>query len=442
MKRTFVVALIIAVCCSSYCLAQQTEDQTAKGDTQKISLNLKNAPLNTVIYSLGKEAGMNIVTSGAIQGKVSVNLNNVSPYEALISVLNASGYGYKKEGEIIRIAVPPSQKLSGEQLFSEKGLTTRAFVSNNLLPVDMEELIKKLDYKDTKILSAKGSNVIVVEAPAQIIKKIDKILQKLDTPPNQVLVEARLMEITMGNGATPDVLGFKGKYTGTNYSAQTEGLANPATTGTPGFYAHVVKGNAEAYVEALQNKTGYNLLANPKVLAVSGKPANIISGSKLGYKTTLTTTTGTSQNVDFLEVGTKLSFTPYISSDGTIKMEIHPEVSEGSITTDGLPQKQTTEATTTVIVRDGDTVIIGGLIKNKSTETEKGVPVIMNIPIIGNFFKRKELTWEKTEIIAMLTPHIMTSQKAKEFAPQAEDMQKRQNESRTGEGPDLWWWVK
>ena len=141
-------------------------------------------------------------------------------------------------------------------------------------------------------------------------------------------------------------------------------------------------------------------------------------------------------------MGTKLSFTPYVYSDGTIRMDIHPEVSEGSITTDGLPQKQTTEATTTVIVRDGETIVIGGLIKDKTKETEKGVPIIMNIPIIGNFFKRKELLWEKKEIIAVITPHIITEEKMKAMLPQADEILRRQKEAGTGEDPGIMWWVK
>jgi type II secretory pathway component GspD/PulD (secretin) len=433
MKKNLIAAVLICMCCSSLCFG---------GEEQKISLSLMNAPLNTVIYALGKEAGLNIVASDDILGTVTISVNEVSPYDALVAVLNASGFSYKQDKKIMRIVVPPSKRLAGEHLFTKKGLSTKAFLVNNLVPADIEEMIKKLGYADTRILSAKGSNMLVVEAPPAIMEKIDSIFKRLDASPRQVLVESQILEITAGNAATPNVMGAQGKYISSAYDVQTEGFANPATTGIPGLYAHVIKGNLEAYVEALENKEGYNLLANPKVIAVSGKPANIISGSKLGYKTTTTTTTGTIQNVEFLEVGTKLSFTPYVYSDGTIRMDIHPEVSEGSVTTDGLPQKQTTEATTTVIVRDGETIVIGGLIKGKSKETEKGVPIVMHIPFIGNFFKRKEILWEKKEIIAILTPHIMTDEKMKEILPNVEEMKQRQKGSGTGEEPGAMWWIK
>ncbi len=433
MKKLLVGAILACICCPL--IASAAEEQ-------KISLNLMNAPLNTVIYALGKEAGLNIVASDDIQGTVTISVNEVSPYDALVAVLNASGFSYRKDKEIMQIVVPPMRRRAGEELFSKKGLETKAFMVNNLAPVDVEDMVKKLGYTDTRILSAKGSNLLVVEAPSEAMENISSIFKRLDASPKQVLVESQILEITSGNAATPNVMGAQAKYTSSSYDVQTEGFANPAVTGTPGFYAHVIKGNVEAYVEALENKEGYNLLAHPKVIAVSGKPANIISGSKLGYKTTITTQTGTIQNVDFLEVGTKLSFTPYVYSDGTIRMDIHPEVSEGSITTDGLPQKQTTEATTTVIVRDGETIVIGGLIKDKTKETEKGVPVVMYIPFIGNFFKRKEILWEKKEIIAIITPHIITNEKMKEMLPQIENMKHRQKDANTGEEPGIMWWVK
>ncbi len=433
MKRLLAAALIISICVSSISLASEG---------QKISLNLMGAPLNTVIYALGKEAGLNIVASDDIQGTVTIAVNEVSPYDALVAVLQASGFSYRKEGEIMQITVPAMRRLAGEQLFSKSGLMTKAFIVNNLAAADVEDLIKRLGYTDARILSAKGSNMLVVEAPPEIMEKIDSIFKRLDASPRQVLVESQILEITAGNAATPNVLGAQGRYVSSSYDIQTEGLANPAVTGVSGFYAHVIRGNVEAYVEALENKEGYSLLAHPKVIAVSGKPANIISGSKLGYMTTTTTTTGTTQNVDFLEVGTKLSFTPYVYSDGTIRMDIHPEVSEGSITTDGLPQKQTTEATTTVLVRDGETIVIGGLIKDKTRETEKGVPIVMHIPVIGNLFKRKEILWEKKEIIAVITPHIINDERAKEMLPRVEKLKQQQKESGMGEEPGIMWWVK
>lgn len=410
-------------------------------EVKPISLNLKNAPITAVLSALGSESGLNIVAGSDVKGKITIALNNVSPMDALNQIVKASGYTYKAENNIIKIFKAQSRE-SADEISFDDGISTKTFALNYILADDVKEAMSSLDYKDTKIISTKGSSTIVVEGPAKSLIKISKIIKKLDVIPKQVLVESRIMEITQGNAATPSSLGIKTKYTSTTFTTQTEGFANPASSGAAGFYAHVLRGNSDTYLQALEHKEGFNLLANPKIIALSGKSANIISGSKLGYKTTVTTTTGTSQVVDFLEVGTKLTFTPFISDDGSIKMEIHPEVSEGSVTADGLPQKQTTEATTTVIVKDGETIIIGGLIKNKSTEVTNGIPIIMNVPVLGNFFKKKEILWEKKEIVAVLTPHLITNASLKQMAEEVNRLEKEQKQKGIGEAPSLEWWIK
>lgn len=438
----FILPAFILISLSAYfSVASFALNENSTFEAPPISLNLKNAPIESVLSALGSEAGLNIVAGSDVRGKITISLNNVSPIAALNSIAKTAGLTYRIENNIIKIESLISKE-SRNNISFENGLITKTFTLNFILPDDVKDTISKLDLKDTKFLPTKGSRTILVEGPFKTLQKIAKIIKSLDTTPKEVLVESRIMEIRHGNSTTPSTFGVKAKYTGNTFVSQTEGFANPASSGAAGFYTHVLKGNIDSYLQALEHKEKFNLLANPKIIALSGKTANIISGSKLGYKTTLTTTTGTVQNVDFLEVGTKLSFTPTISDDGAIQMDIHPEVSEGSITADGLPQKQTTEATTTVLVRDGETIIIGGLIKNKSTEVTSGIPIIMNIPVLGNFFKRKELLWEKTEIIAALTPHLITSASSKQMADEAGRIEKDQKNSKIGEPPTIEWWVK
>lgn len=434
ITQSLLIALAMTVLFST-CFAAGTFEASP------ITLNLKNAPIESVLQALGTEAGLNIISGSDVRGKITISLNNVSPLAALSAIAKTAGLTYSINNNIVKVESLISKELK-DNISVENGLVTKTFSLNFILPDDIKDTISKLELKDTKFLPTKGSRTILVEGPAKSLQKIAKIIKLLDALPKEVLVESRIMEISHGNSATPSTFGVKAKYTGNTFVSQTEGLANPASSGAAGFYTHVLKGNIDAYLQALEHKEKFNLLANPKIIAVTGKTANIISGSKLGYKTTLTTTTGTVQNIDFLEVGTKLSFTPTISDDGTIQMDIHPEVSEGTITVDGLPQKQTTEATTTVLVRDGETIIIGGLIKNKSTEVTNGIPIIMNIPVLGNFFKRKEILWEKTEIIAALTPHLITPATSKQMAEEISRAEKEQKNSKIGEPPNIEWWVK
>ncbi len=458
MKRLIIAAAILTVTASAAI--------AANGSAQNITLKVKDAPISSVISALGAESGMNIVTSSAVKGKVTISLENVSPYDALMEVIKASGYAYKVTGNIIRIYKSADEDLeamdedmaSSSIIATEKGIVTKTFSAANLDTEKAVQLLSNFSFPNTKVFTTENSNLIFVEGPTRAVKKIERIIKKLESSVKdapQVLVEAQIMEITVGNALTADKTAIDLKYDGTGIKAHSKTGAfeyEPEPTAKydegnmptlPGFYAKVMKGNLTSYIEAAQNKDGYNLLANPKVLAVSGKPAYIISGSQLGYKaSTTSTSTSTTQTVGFMDVGTKLSFTPFVSSDGTIRMEIHPEVSEGSVTSDGLPTKQTTEATTTVVVKDGETIMIGGLIKNKSRETVSGLPILMDIPIIGNLFKKKELLWEKKEIVAMLTPHLVDLDTKRQFAAKAKEMKKKQEQNGIGQPPNTNWWIK
>jgi type II secretory pathway component GspD/PulD (secretin) len=150
----------------------------------------------------------------------------------------------------------------------------------------------------------------------------------------------------------------------------------------------------------------------------------------LGYKTKTITSSGMIESVEFLDVGTKLKITPQIKSDGTMIMDIHPEVSEGSIVNE-LPQKNSTETTTRLLVKDGQTIIIGGLIKDVSTETKKGVPIISDIPFLGVPFRKTSIDIQKREIIILISPHVVD---ASQIAQMQEPIQKMESRQKAGMG--------
>jgi type II secretory pathway component GspD/PulD (secretin) len=255
-------------------------------------------------------------------------------------------------------------------------------------------------------------NAVVVRASDVTLKRISTLVDKLDTPPLQVQVEAKIIELKTGNGDTnnPSVLGAEWKYTkNTNDYVQLLTDATTAGASSLGLYAQLMTGNTEAYLSALEKTIGYDLVASPWISALNHETAEILIGSKYGYKTTLTTTTGTMQNIDFLEVGTKLTFTPHINDDGFIVMEIYPSISEGQVKND-LPQEDTTETKNKVLVKDGQSIVVGGLTKNYNRETEVGIPVLSALPFIGMLFRRTELQAEKRDVMVIITPHIITPQ--------------------------------
>ena len=258
-------------------------------------------------------------------------------------------------------------------------------------------------------------------------------MEASNPPPLQVQVEARLIELKAGSGDTtkPSALGASWKVKSTKDASDYLQLSTTdtltAAASSLGIYAQLLSGNVDVYLSALEKTIGYDLVASPWITALNHEEAEILIGSKYGYKTTLTTTTGTMQNIEFLEVGTKLKFTPHINDDGYIIMEISPSVSEGQIVNE-LPQENTTESKNKVLVKDGQSVVIGGLTKNYTSQVETGVPLLMQIPFLGALFRRTEIISEKREIMVIITPHIVTPEFLTQMAEQAQQLDTRRQE--------------
>ncbi len=162
-----------------------------------------------------------------------------------------------------------------------------------------------------------------------------------------------------------------------------------------------------AYVRALESVTDTTVVANPKILTLNKQHGEVHIGGQLGYLTTTTSTTTSQQTVSFIDTGTKLIFRPFIGNDGYIRMEIHPEDSSGTIDARGVPQTETTEVTSNVMVKDGRTIVIGGLFRESTTASRGQVPVLGNIPVLGIPFRQTNDSTVRVETIVLITPHII-----------------------------------
>jgi hypothetical protein len=160
-------------------------------------------------------------------------------------------------------------------------------------------------------------------------------------------------------------------------------------------------------LRALESITDIVVLANPKLLVMNKQRGEVMVGNKDGYLTTTVTETTATQTVEFLETGTQLIVRPYIASDGYVRLEIHPEDSTGGLTADQLPFEQTTECTSNVLVKDGHTIVIGGLFRERTTSGRAQVPGLGNIPIAGALFRRRSDETIREEVIILITPHII-----------------------------------
>jgi type IV pilus assembly protein PilQ len=165
-----------------------------------------------------------------------------------------------------------------------------------------------------------------------------------------------------------------------------------------------------AFLDALEQIGDTNVIANPRLMVLNKQRAEIQIGEKQGYISQTITETTSTQSVEFLDTGTQLRLRPFISSDGVIRMEVHPELSDGEVTVEQgvtLPNKRLTGVTTNIMVRDGCTVVIGGLIHEQLTNTTTQIPVLGNLPLVGFAFRQTTETTERQEVLVLITPRIV-----------------------------------
>jgi hypothetical protein len=186
---------------------------------------------------------------------------------------------------------------------------------------------------------------------------------------------------------------------------KTTGFAN--STADQAFLATLDGGDLGGVIEALETTTDAKTLGSPKLLVLNEQEARLQVGEHLGFKTSTTTDTSTIQNVQFLDVGVVLRITPRITRDGRVLLHVRPEVSKGDVNPEtGLPESQTAELETDVMLNDGQGMVIGGLIKENDTIQQSKIPYLGTMRGVGWLFRRSEITKERVEIIVALVPRV------------------------------------
>lgn len=411
MKKWLAVLGILLI--STAAVAAKEEGLSfAKG---KVYLNLKDADIKSVLQIFAKATGTNIVAGDDVTGKVTVSFSGIAPRNGLEAVLRAKGLDWFDEAGTIFVS---TKKIM------------RTYYLASAKPSDLQATLTSILPAGSVVTADDGYNVLVIQTSSDYLPRVEKLIQELDIPPLQVMVEVRMIQI---NGGNDGKVGVDAKYARGSNNVQTYNLAGRSTdTGAQGIYAHALSifsaASLEAYMSALVTETKYNLVATPRLTTLNNKEANILIGSKLGYKTTIVSQTSTTQVVNFLSVGTSLTLTPNVTKSGFIRMKVAPKVSEGSVSGD-LPQEETTETKNEVMVRDGQTFVIGGLIKEKDEETNYGVPFIMDIPLIGGLFRKTVTSKVKNELLVFVTPHIITPEYLEVLNKPIAEMTKKSKES-------------
>lgn len=443
-------------------------------------LDLKNMDVLDVLKLISQKSGLNIVAGQNVKGRVTVFLKDVDVREALRIIVEAYGWAYTQDGEIIKVmtdqeyeakyghkfgqeiqtrvrqllfAKPTAVTAVLDEVKSKTGKIIADEKSSILILMDdaakleeMEMIIGRLDvptetqvfdlgYAKAEDLSAKiaevltpsvgtmkfdvRSNRIVVSDTTQALQRVRKIVDAFDERDKEVLIEAKIIQITLSDEHKMgiDWEAIVSDYHSLDLTSDFDVLGASDKRGKLSI-GTLSSDDYTTLIEALDTVGKTNILSSPRITAVNNKEAKILVGSTEPYVTTTTTTpssgpTTTAESVNFIEVGVKLFVTPTIHNDGFITMKIKPEVSSvtSNLTTSNnntIPIVETSEAETTVMVKDGVSIVIGGLIKEETIKSTKKIPLLGDIPVLGFAFRSHSDSVSKTEIAIFLTPRIIT----------------------------------
>ena len=427
-----------------------------------VDLHVQDEDLANVLQMLSIQSERNVVMSSDISASVTADLYNVTFKEALDAILNVNGYGYVEKGNFIYVytleeiaqieranRVPVSKVIQLDYLNANDASEFCSPLLSEIGQIKTNGDVDAFNVPDEDPVGdeqfALSATMVVFDYPEHV-EEIEKLIKQLDTRPAQVLVEATILQTSLteanafgvdfsflNNINFTDFINVGGPLGATNAlikggtGAQGEGvtpLNNHAISGTSsvgntagagGFKVGLIQDDFSVFLKLLDEVSDTTVLANPKILAVNRAPSRVLIGRRVGFLNTTSTQTSTTQTVDFLDTGTQLSFRPFISTNGDIRMELNPSVSEGVIreATDAtgasvtIPDEITQELTTNVIVRDGSTIVLGGLFKETTVVGRRQVPIVGDLPIIGAAFRGHDDSTDRAEIIFMITPTIM-----------------------------------
>ncbi len=378
-----------------------------------VSIFARNVDLRLVLGHLAEESQVNIVIAENVEATVTTTLNNVPLWDALDAILRINGLVWSQKGEIIFVTRPGGGTQT--QASSAQGLMLQVFDLNYTSSSEVLEVVKGLlspsgkafMHAVDKVSSRQTRERVVVEDYPDRLAAISRYLAGVDDPPLQVLIEAHVLQVTLTDDQRHGVnLAGLLRMAGGRVNVRTQGFVNGDAS--PGFMLGLESTDLDGMVEALCANSNVRTLAAPKVLVVNGQEARIQIGSRFGYFVTTTTQTSSLQSVNFLDIGVVLQVQPTITHDGQVMLTVAPKVSGGRINPDsGLPEEDTTEANTTVLLPDGKGMIIGGLIKESDAETKTWVPWLGQQPVIKHLFSRTKQDSSRNEVIIALTPHIV-----------------------------------
>jgi type IV pilus assembly protein PilQ len=420
---------------------------------EPISVNLKDVDLRDFFRLIHEISGLNVVLDPAVKGTLTIVLDEVPWDQALDIVLQNNGLEKQLHGNVLRIATLDTIKKESETARDVRKAENDAQETVTVTRVlsyakadTVKDTLKKFLTARGDILSDPRSNQLIIRDIPSVIPAVDNLLRQLDRKSQQVEIEARVVAASrsfaqdigteLGFAGTttsgrslfsgsPDV-GASGVTTGTNIPASPVTVGSGTTTGngqtagiplntnlgagvpTSGFgFSHRSPNFAvDLFITAAEAKGVGKLLSKPRVVTQNNEKATIKQGTKIPIQTTINNTI----SVQYIDAVLKLEVTPQITAEGTVFMDVvveNTQIDQGIPRIQGIPALDTQSEETKVLVADGGTVVVGGIIISSQNVNITEVPLLGSLPLIGRLFKRTDVSVNSSELLFFLTPRII-----------------------------------
>ena len=429
--------------------------QTAPTRTKsKITLHVDNLDVRKALEMISREGKVNILVSPRVSGSVTMDIRDKPLDEALQFIAKLCHLDVRQEEDAFYVSTPEELRSAEEDnmpvrvyhlnfiksgevvkmiqpLLSKKGVVTQSPDSEMGISSDISDISSSGSSGNSQKIQAGGNSwaggeILVVKDYEQNLKTVDRVIAEFDVEPIQVLIEAVIVEVTLTkdmefgiNFAALDgankVLGVINDGSVINSAAGfvpatvvAKGLLTPGfAEDTNGLKFGWAQGNTTAFIKALEGAGETKVLATPRIMVLNKQRAEVHLGKNIGYQNQTTTQTSTSATTNFLKVGTQLRLRPFVTNNGMIRMEVHPERSDGDLDSHQIPQTTVQQVTSNVMIPDGKTIIIGGLLTDEVEHDWEGLPLVSRLPYLGFLFRHTVDTTKKEELVIILTPHII-----------------------------------
>ena len=416
-------------------------EQLLGGEKEKISLDFQDANVRNLFRIFSEISGFNLILSPEVAGEVNMRLLDVPWNEALEVILKNSGLGRQCLGQnIIRVASLQTLAQEEEQKVEENIRKRDKEISEQLAAELVTEVIR-INYANIKetalnletLKSERGKITVDSRTNTLILTDIDenlddmvKLVRVIDVQTPQVMIEARIVEV---NKSVSQQLGVQWGTTFTGFNNNTT-IASPTGANSP-FLVDLLPGgtalaagatsgfalgldglvdglNLDAQLTALEKKGDARVLSSPKVTTLDNKEARIESGRSIPFQTS-SANEGT--KIEFVDAVLSLKVTPHITSDDNIYMVIDATKNAANLAVqvNGFPEITTKEAHTEVLVKNGDTTVLGGIYESEVRRNKESVPVLSKIPFLGALFRNLDEADDVKELLIFVTPTVLTN---------------------------------